>query len=266
MPVIELKNASYNYVIEGNGKDTIVFGHGLLWSHWMFHPQIEYLKTNYRVIAFDFRGQGKSTSNDGKYDMDSLFEDVVELIETLCDGPVIYAGLSMGGYIGITLGAKRPDLVKKIILMEASCDPETPESISKYKMLNNLVRTVGYWPVEKNIMAIMFGKKFLEDTKRAKDYDTFLKKLKENNRSTIVRATEGVINRSSIEPELELINCPTLVIVGSLDVPCPVAKSEYLVSKIKNSKLEIIEGAGHTGTLEEPEKYNVAIENFIKND
>jgi pimeloyl-ACP methyl ester carboxylesterase len=266
MPIIELKNSSCNYVLEGDGQDTIVFAHGLLWSHWLFHNQIAFLKSKYRILAFDFRGQGQSTSKNGKYDMESLFEDTVEIIETLVGKPVIFAGLSMGGYVGMLLSAKRPDLVKKLILMETTTEAETVENISKYKMLNNMVKTVGYWPVEKSIMAIMFGKKFLNDKSRVNQYEAFLKKLKENNRSLIVKATEGVISRSSTEYLLPNIKCQTLVLVGSQDIPCPVEKSQYLVDNIKNARLVIIEDAGHTGTLEEPEKYNLAIKNFIEND
>ena len=138
MPILELKNATVNYVDEGKGTETIVFAHGLLWSHWMFHNQISHFKTKYRVIAFDFRGQGKSVAKDNKYDMDSLFEDAVEIIEKLCDKPVIFAGLSMGGYVGIALASKRPDLVKKMILMESTTDAEALENISKYKKLHLL--------------------------------------------------------------------------------------------------------------------------------
>ena len=150
--------------------------------------------------------------------------------------------------------------------MESITDAEALENISKYKMLNNLVKTVGYWPVENSIMSIMFGKKFLNSKDRKEDYDFFLKKLKENNRSTIVKATEGVINRKSSVDYLPNIKCKTLVLVGSQDVPCPVVKSEFLRDNIQNARLEIIEGAGHTGTLEEPQKYNKAISDFIEND
>ena len=266
MPIIELKNASCNYILEGDGQETIVFAHGLLWSHWMFHNQVAFLKSNYRILAYDFRGQGGTTAKNGKYDLDSLFEDTVEIIETLVGKPVIFAGLSMGGYVGIALAAKRPDLVKKLILMEATTDAETLESISKYKMLNNMVKTVGYWPVEKSIMNLMFGKKFLQDKTRSDQYDFFLKKLKENNRYLIVKATEGVITRFSTEYHLPNIKCKTLVLVGRDDIPCPVEKSEYLAENIPNAKLMVIEGAGHTGPLEEPEKYNQAIKDFIEND
>ncbi len=69
MPIIDLKNASCNYILEGNGQDTIVFAHGLLWSHWMFHNQVAFLKSNYRILAYDFRGQGGTTAKNGKYDL-----------------------------------------------------------------------------------------------------------------------------------------------------------------------------------------------------
>ena len=266
MPIIELKNATYNYTTEGDGEETIVFAHGLLWSNWLFHNQIAFFKNKYRILAFDFRGQGGSTSKNGKYDMDSLLKDTVEIIETLVGKPVIFAGLSMGGYVGIALAAKRPDLVKKMILMESTTDAETIDSISKYKMLNNMVKTVGYWPVEKSIMSIMFGRKFLNDKSRIGQYEIFLKKLKENNRQLIVKATEGVITRLSTEHYLPDIKCPTLVLVGREDVPCPVDKSQFLADNIVNSKLVIIEGAGHSGVLEEPEKYNLAMKVFIEND
>lgn len=266
MPIIELKNATYNYIEEGDGEDTIVFAHGLLWSKWMFQNQIAFLKSKYRILAFDFRGQGGSTSKNGKYDMDSLLDDTVELIETIVGKSVIFAGLSMGGYVGMALAAKRPRLVKKLILMETTTDAETLDSISKYKMLNNMVKTVGYWPVEKAIMNIMFGKKFLNDKTRSGQYEIFLNKLKENNRQLIVKATEGVITRLSTEHYLPDIKCPTLVLVGQEDVPCPVEKSQFLADNIVNSKLVIIEGAGHTGVLEEPEKYNLAIKGFIENE
>jgi pimeloyl-ACP methyl ester carboxylesterase len=57
-----------------------------------------------------------------------------------------------------------------------------------------------------------------------------------------------------------------LILVGEDDIPCPVEKSEYLAENIPNARLMIIEDAGHTGPLEEPEKYTKAIKDFIEND
>lgn len=62
-----------------------------------------FFKRRYRVITYDHRGQGKSSVPKTGYDMDSLYEDVVLLIEQLKLGSVHFAGLSMGGFVGMRL-------------------------------------------------------------------------------------------------------------------------------------------------------------------
>ena len=50
----------------------VLFAHGLLFSGWMFHPQIARLRDRYRCVTIDFRGQGNSPRALGGYDMDTL--------------------------------------------------------------------------------------------------------------------------------------------------------------------------------------------------
>ncbi len=61
----------------------------------MFTPQLEFLKAQYRCIAFDFRGQGKSPATKSGYDMDNLTKDTIELISQLVDGPIHFVGLAL---------------------------------------------------------------------------------------------------------------------------------------------------------------------------
>ena len=60
MPYINANGVKLFYTDQGNGPETIVFAHGLLWSHKMFEAQVAFLKDKYRVIAYDHRGQGQS--------------------------------------------------------------------------------------------------------------------------------------------------------------------------------------------------------------
>ena len=103
MPVIKINNCDYYYEEHGAGSETILFSHGLLWSGYLFHKQVAFFKRRYRVITYDHRGQGKSSVPKTGYDMDSLYEDVVLLIEHLKLGSVHFAGLSMGGFVGMRL-------------------------------------------------------------------------------------------------------------------------------------------------------------------
>lgn len=263
MPRLKVNNVEYYYEEFGSGDETIVFSHGLLWSGWMFHPQVEVLKDRYKIITYDHRGQGKTEATEDGYDMETLYDDTVKLIKTLTDKPVIFAGLSMGGYVGMRLAARNPEMIKKLILMETACDKEPEENFRLYKILSFLVKYVGYWPVESTVMKRMFGEKFLTNPDRKADYKKYLDKLRLNNRTSVIKALWGVADRNGIEEELQNINCPTLVIVGDMDMPVPVEKSEDIHARIKNSKLVIIKGGGHTGSIEEPQQYNEAILSFL---
>jgi pimeloyl-ACP methyl ester carboxylesterase len=139
MPIVEANGVKIYYQETGSGEETLVFSHGLLWSHHMFRAQVEYFKSKYRIIAYDHRGQGQSEYRT-PFDMDTLAEDAAALIKSLCDGPVHFAGLSMGGFIGMRLGARYPELIKSLILLETSANAEPVENHPKYKTLNGLVR------------------------------------------------------------------------------------------------------------------------------
>jgi 3-oxoadipate enol-lactonase len=264
MPFINIRGVEYYYEDSLRGKDTIFFSHGLLWSGWMFRLQVEALKPFYRVITYDHRGQGRTEGPKDGYDMDSLYEDAVELIKRLANGnPVHFAGLSMGGYVGQRLAARNPELIKSLILLETSADEEPKENVKQYKLLNWIVKYIGYWPVEKNVLKLMFGDHFLNDPDRKWEAEIYLKKLKENSRKHIVKAVEGVIYRKSVLHELKNISCPTLILVGDEDKPAPLAKSEMIKAEISQAILQVIPQSGHTSTLEAPEYVNHKILNFL---
>ena len=260
MPFIKINNCNYYYEVHGSGPETILFSHGLLWSGFLFHYQVDQLKDRYRVITYDHRGQGRSEVTERGYDMDSLYEDAVQLIEKLKIGPVHLAGLSMGGFIAMRMAARRPDLVKSLILMETSAQPEP--FILKYHFLNTVVRIFGVELVTTPVMQIMFGDTFINDTKRKAERIEMEKELRKNDKN-IVRAVNGVITRKGIEHELKNIQCPTLILVGTEDKATVPAKAEYINHNIPQSKLVYIKNAGHSSSIEEPEQVNNAIEEFL---
>ncbi len=262
MPTIKINNCNYYYEVHGEGPETIVFSHGLLWSGYLFHKQVAYFKNRYRVITYDHRGQGKSEVTKTGYDMDSLYEDAALLIEHLQLGPVHFAGLSMGGFVAMRLAARRPDLLKSLILMETSAQPE-PNTL-KYTFLTSVVKLLGVGVVAKPVMKIMFGDTFLQDASRKIEEIEFETELKKNKK-TIVKAVEGVIRRKGIENELVNIKCPTLIMVGDQDKATVPAKAEFIHQHIPQSILVYIINAGHSSSIEEPEQVNKAMDDFLRN-
>ena len=116
MPMLRVNGTELYYEDTGGRGPAILFSHGLFWDTSLFAPQIAALKSQYRCIAYDHRGQGRSAESDLRaIDMDTLFADAVALIEALDLKPVHVCGLSMGGFIAMRLGARRPDLVRSLL-------------------------------------------------------------------------------------------------------------------------------------------------------
>ncbi|NWF68874.1 MAG: alpha/beta fold hydrolase [Chloroflexi bacterium] len=263
MPKVRVNGAELHYEEFGSGAETIVFSHGLLMSGRMFEKQVEALKGRYRCIAYDHRGQGQSEVTASGYDMETLYEDASALITALNAAPCHFVGLSMGGFMGLRLAARRPHLLKSLILMETSADPEPDENVPRYRMLNTIARWFGLGLVAGRVMPIMFGQKFIHDSTRAAERELWKRRIIGNHRIGITRAVTGVITRSGVYDELDKITVPTLIIVGDQDVATVPAKSERMQARIAGSKLVVIPGAGHSSSIEEPAAVNAAISAFL---
>ncbi|SFI39554.1 alpha/beta fold hydrolase [Nitrosomonas sp. Nm34] len=263
MPKIQVNGAKLHYTEEGTGSETILFAHGLLWSGQMFEAQVNALKDRYRCITFDFRGQGQSEVTRGGYDMETLYQDTVALIEALGCAPCHFAGLSMGGFMGMRLAARRPELLRSLILLGTTADAEPKENIPRYNRLNFIARWFGLRLVAAPVMRILFGQSFLADPNRAALRDEWKKHLIANHRIGITRAVKGVIDRQGVYDEINKITTPTLIMVGEEDVATIPAKAERIQARIAGSRLVRIPKSGHSSTIEEPEAVNETIKTFL---
>lgn len=239
----------------------ILFSHGLLFDHRMFDHQAEALQDRYRVVRYDHRGQGLSDpSVDKSIAIETLYDDAVGLIETLGLAPCHMVGLSMGGFVAQRIAARRPDLLRSVVLLETS--PDSEDHARDYRRLNLVARWLGVRPVVGKVMPTMFGETFLNDPSLAEERDYWREHLTGLDRS-IVRAVAGVIDREGCLDELGGIGLPTLVMVGDEDVATPPEKAQRIHEAIAGSELEIIPGAGHTSTIEQPDLVTAAIEEFL---
>ncbi len=264
MPHIQLKNVKLFYLKEGEGKEIIMFSHGLLWSHKMFDSQIKHLSKQYIVIAYDHRGQGQSEVTQGPYDMEMLTLDALELIEKEIGQPVHFVGLSMGGFVGMRLAARYPEKIKSLILLETSANPEPVENLPKYKFLNGVVKWFGVIPtVASSVMKIMFSESWLTNPKNKSAYKLWSKELQSNKRS-ITKSVEAVIYRKGVEEEIRNIKCPTMIIVGDEDVATKPEKAKFIQMSIPSADLHILPGAGHSSCIEKPEEVNRLISDWMK--
>lgn len=245
-------------------KPVLLFAHGLLWGTHLYDKQVEHFKSSYRCIAFDFRGQGKSEVTKSGYDMDSLAEDAIALLEALEISKCHLVGLSMGGYVAQRVALKRPDLLHSLILLDTGAEAENPEKKADYKKMLRAIHWLGIKRISKKVMPIMFGETFLNDKSRKQEYKTWLEHLRQNNKKGAMRATAGVIERDGVLSRLPDINLPTLIVVGDEDKPTPYEEAQKMHFAIKGSKLAVIKQAGHSTPVEQPERLNQVMSTFLK--
>jgi pimeloyl-ACP methyl ester carboxylesterase len=263
MPYLSLPSLNLYYEEVGSGPETLVFSHGLLWSHRMFEAQVAELSKTYRVISYDHRGQGKSEVK-GPFDMDTVAADAADLIRALGGVPVHFIGLSMGGFVGMRLAARHPELIKSLVLLETSANAEPLENLPQYKLLNGIVRWIGIIPpIANKVMKIMFAHSWLQNPVNTASINRWKKELSSNKKS-ITGPVEGVIYRKGVEEELGNITCPTLVIVGDEDVATTPEKAAFIQKGIKGALLEVVTGAGHSSCIEKPQEINQLLKEWLK--
>jgi len=268
VPVLEVGDASIAYTDTGAPPEhpdapAIVFGHGLLFSGWMFHPQVDALRDRFRCVTIDWRGQGASPATRRGYDMDTLTGDAVALIESLGVGPVHYVGLSMGGFVGQRLAARHGALLRSLTLLDTSADREPPFSAVQDVAMAGVYPLIGVGPLFPVVARLMFGPTFRRDPAGAPTIAEFRSRLERCDRRGIARAVRGVALRKPVYAELGRITVPTLVVVGADDKPTPPAKARRIADRVPNARLEIVPDSGHSSTVEQPAAITTLLSGFL---
>jgi pimeloyl-ACP methyl ester carboxylesterase len=260
-----LKVSGIDLHVEDSGGPgpAILFSHGLLWSTSMWRFQVAALRGRYRCIAYDHRGQGKSEVTRSGYDMDTLAADAGALIEQLGAAPVHFVGLSMGGFVGMRVAARRPELVRSLVLVETASDAEPRRSALKYGAMSFLTRFLGTGPFVPAVMKIMFARPFREDPARAALREGLIGEIRGADLTGLRRAVSGVVRREPVPAaELARIRAPTLVLSGDQDSAVVPARSRRTADQIPGARFVSIPRAGHTSSIEEPEAINRALLDF----
>lgn len=265
MPKLRVRDTElyYDDTAGPDGRETIVFSHGLLMNGDMFADQAAALADRYRSVRYDHRGQGRSAESDLRsIDMGEVTADAIALIEALRIAPVHFVGLSMGGFVGLRIAARRPELLRSLVLLETSADAEPAKNLPRYRALTLASRLFGSRGLAGQILPILFGRTFLSDPRRAgrrAEWEAWLR----GQRRSIWRAVNGVLERETVAPELARITLPTLIVVGDEDVATGPDRSERIHRGIAGSRLVRIPRAGHSSTIEEPEAVTAAIRAFL---
>jgi pimeloyl-ACP methyl ester carboxylesterase len=238
-----------NVEIYGTG-EPIVFIHGVGGSSQYWYYQKEYLKNFMKVILIDLPGHGKSPGDACKTIEDAR-DAVHDAILELGIDKHYLAGHSMGGGIAMSFALTYPELLKGIILICTGAKLRVLPAILD-EILDNKEATV-----RMIIMDYAFSKKAPQKMK-----DNGFEDMMKCSANTIYQGFSAC-DKFSVIGSLDRINLPAMVIAGKDDLLTPPAFSEYLHRQIKNSKLVVVEDAGHMVMLEQADAVNKAIKDFV---
>ncbi len=261
MPTLSLPDITLNCFDAGDGTP-LLFVHGFPLDHSMWRHQLDEFATTHRVIAPDLRGFGQSGVTPGTVTMEQFADDLASLLDALnVTEPVVFCGLSMGGYIGWQFFQRHRSRLRALIQCDTRAIADTSEGVANREKLARLVLENGTEPVA----AAMLPNLFAEATTPARQAAV------EETRQAVLRtkpegiaaASLGMSLRPDVTADLPSIDIPTLLIVGEEDRISPVEEMRGIAAAIPGAKLAVIPNAGHMSPLENPEAVNAAIQKFL---
>jgi pimeloyl-ACP methyl ester carboxylesterase len=252
-----------NVVESGEGnQQAIVFIHAFPLCNRMWDKQVEAFKQNYRIIAYDLRTFGYSEPGDGHFMIDHHVSDLISITDSLGLGKPIICGLSMGGYIALRALEMHQNKFKAAILCDTKAESDNnPTKIKRAEQMQQIRSGARDQFTENFIKAALTEANFTEKTELVEFLKTMIGWQKNE---AITGALMTLAARTDTTESLEKFDLPMLIIVGKDDKLTPQEFSKIIYGKTKNSDLKIISNSGHLPNLENPEEFNAAISEFLK--
>ena len=260
---ITINNLTVSYSDHGpDDAPVIIFIHGFPLNKSMWNIQVEALKENYRVIAYDIRGHGNSDPGIDEFFIELFVIDLLRLMEKLKIEKSILCGLSLGGYIALNAVLKHPDRFDGLILNDTQCIADTPEI--KENRCNAIIsiKEKGVEQYADEIIKKLFAQETF--TKNKNVIDAVREMIISTPKQSLCNTLHALAERKETCDQLPEINIPVLIMVGQEDKITPIAAAQQMHEKILNSKLEIIQQAGHLSNLEDPTAFNTHLLKFLE--
>ncbi len=234
----------------------ILLIHGLGTHLGIWDNIVSQLSDKYSFIRFDLRGHGQSSVPKGPYTMGRMARDTEVLIEKLVAGPVVVAGVSVGAQIAIALAAKRPKLVRGLVLANSAVKIGTPQM---WKDRAAVVQKNGTAAIADTSIEQWFGKTFRQ-TAEAEQWKQALIATPDEGYAGMAAAIGG----ADLISVASTLTCPTSVIAGSDDGTTPPDIVREMADLIPTAEFNLIRGAGHLSPVDGGEEFARILSHFVE--
>jgi len=249
-----------NYEIHGReGAPWLVLSHSLACSVRMWDPQLEALKGEYRILAYDTRGHGASGAPAGPYSLEMLADDLKALLDATGAKTPHYCGLSMGGMIGQTFALKYPGVLRTLMLADTT-SRYPAEAAPVWQARIKTAEEQGMGPIVQPTLERWFTGPYRKSNPGP------VAAIGKLIAATPVAGFVGcchAIPKINLTARLKEIRTPILVICGDQDPGTPPAMAREIHDNAPGSKLVMIPQAAHLSNLENPAAFTNAMREFL---
>lgn len=171
------------------------------------------------------------------------------------------AGLSMGGYVCFEILRQASSRVGRLMLLDTSARPDTPEQSEQRRSQIELARAGRLGEVADTVFPrLVHARRWGDESLRR----TWRMMVQEVGADGFINQQTAIMGRSDSRPGLADIRCPTLVIVGDGDVLTPPELAEEIANGIPGARVSVIRDSGHLSTLEQPAAVTKSMTEFLK--
>ncbi|HEU4432821.1 MAG TPA: alpha/beta hydrolase [Pyrinomonadaceae bacterium] len=261
MTTITIDDIQLAYDDVGAGPPVVLI-HGYPFNRSLWKGQVDALASAYRVVAPDLRGFGESDASEGPATMNRMAQDVAELMDQLGIDRAVIGGLSMGGYVALAFVKQFPSRVKALVLADTRPQADTEEGKQTRFQQAEKARSEGMAGIADAMLPKLLTPETVskrpEVVKRVRDM------MLKTNPQGAAAALLGMAERQDQSEFISTIDVPTMIVVGREDAITPLANSEMMHSKIQQSRLVVLDNAGHVSNLEQTEQFNYALLKFLE--
>jgi len=236
----------------------LVLVHGFLGSSSMWTPQKEFLSKYFRVISPALPGFGESSKIKSLESINDMAKTVLELLIKKNIDKFNLMGHSMGGMIVQEMTKISGEKINKLICYSTGPIGDIPDRFESIDLSRKKLKQDG---IEKTANRI--SKKWFIEGDKAKYFYLCDNANKATSEEAADNALLALKNWRGLE-NLKNIKNETLIIWGDKDTAYNFNQVDVLNKNIPNSKIEVFKGCSHNVHLENPEKFNEIVKNFLE--
>ncbi len=237
----------------------VVLIHALGMSVRSWDPIVPELSRRYEVIAYDWRGHGRSEKVVAEYSLSCLAQDLEALLDGLGCPQAFLIGLAVGAMIAQQAALDHPEMVAGLVLAGSLSGLEQT-GVEYMESRASTVEQEGMRAVVNTTIERCFAPGFAETHREV--MRTFRGEYLANDPLAYAEASR-MVARLNATRRLEEIRCPTLLLAGEMDSLSPPEVSRNIQRRIEKSQLEVIPRVGHFSAIESPDRFVAHVLTFL---